>query len=176
MVEAVKMVEAKQTVLSTQLRSKKAEKAEKEDETVHNPDLNLDPDPDISILFSRLPDPSTRTNSTKPSGQCRSRRGRKGGGGGKKVDEAEEGGPDGEETRKYKILRAIHVVVRAGHGAGKKGAGCVGIYSKEGSIEAKHMKSLCQPECSRGRGTYVALLTAIGSIRRRQYQKKERNP
>ncbi|KAG8754582.1 hypothetical protein FRC14_004934 [Serendipita sp. 396] len=53
MVEAVKMVEAKQTVLSTQLRSKKAEKAEKEDETVHNQDLNLDPDPDISILFSR---------------------------------------------------------------------------------------------------------------------------
>ncbi|KAG8771958.1 hypothetical protein FRC16_005770, partial [Serendipita sp. 398] len=36
-------------------------------------------------------------------------------------------------------------------------------YSKEQSIEAKHMKTLWHSKCSRGRGTYVALLRLVPS-------------
>ncbi|KAG8779870.1 hypothetical protein FRC15_009877 [Serendipita sp. 397] len=128
-------------------KKKKAEKVEEEEEEepVHNPDLNPDPDPDISILFSRYanagrtinlydwfesfaqgleaarpsspPPPSTRTNSTKPNGQGKARRG-------------------GEETRKREYyarsMWSLHAMdmlglVRWGErGAGKKGAECVG--------------------------------------------------
>ncbi|KAG8824329.1 hypothetical protein FRC18_010549, partial [Serendipita sp. 400] len=124
-------------------KAEKVEEEEgEEEEPVHNPDLNPDPDPDISILFSRYanagrtinlydwfesfaqgleaarppspPPPSTRTNSTKPNGQGKARRG-------------------GEETRKREYyarsMWSLHAMdmlglVRWGErGAGKKGCG-----------------------------------------------------